>query len=383
VACVAWLLLYTSWVVWPGSSTVVRSDEQVVLYPTFAFASPDRSQLHVLVHGRIFEPEFNDTTIELFLHLVGHLTERYHFKEVTSNPNFRQRFRFFLVDNEGDKYLTVNFAASGNSTIPVPLQNGSHSSGHFKDVVVLSKDTQQKLQRNNDSCIRFSVVAQDGRQFLGSAQLLNDSGISVVSDIDDTIKVTGILNKTELFENSFLRPFKAVKGMSELYQRWRRRFADKDIAFHYVSGSPWQFYEPLRELLDQEDFPAASWHLREFFKDWESFVSLITSPLQFKVHVISSIMRTFPHRAFIFVGDDGEHDPEVYATLAKQFPSRVIHAFIHHVNASSPDSVTSLTVTEAAFQRCKILFENAGLSPSRWTIYSDVEIPSLDEKLAL
>ena len=51
----------------------------------------------------------------------------------------------------------------------------------------------------------------------------------------DTIKDTNILNKTDALLNSFVRPFRPIPGMAEMYNRWNRR---SNTAFHYVSGSP-------------------------------------------------------------------------------------------------------------------------------------------------
>jgi len=36
------------------------------------------------------------------------------------------------------------------------------------------------------------------------------------------------------------------------------------------------------------------------------------------------------------VGDSGEKDPEVYANLAKKFPSQIIHIFIRNVTQHLP-----------------------------------------------
>ena len=34
-------------------------------------------------------------------------------------------------------------------------------------------------------------------------------------------------------------------------------------------------------------------------------------------------MRTFPNIQWILVGDDGQHDPEIYAEFAREFPKNV------------------------------------------------------------
>lgn len=89
----------------------------------------------------------------------------------------------------------------------------------------------------------------DGRVFKGSVQLVSPTGISVVSDIDDTIKETHVLNRHELAANTFLREFRGVPGMADLFRRWA---AGDHIVFHYVSGSPWQLYPALSDFLRRD-----------------------------------------------------------------------------------------------------------------------------------
>jgi Phosphatidate phosphatase APP1, catalytic domain len=53
----------------------------------------------------------------------------------------------------------------------------------------------------------------------------------LVSDIDDTIKVSNVSKKELLLENTFFREFRAVPGMSSLYRRWARQ---RPLILHYV-----------------------------------------------------------------------------------------------------------------------------------------------------
>ena len=42
-----------------------------------------------------------------------------------------------------------------------------------------------------------------------------------------------------------------------------------------------------------------------------------------KQRVIRSIVRMFPYRQFVLVGDSGEKDPEIYGAVARQFPRQI------------------------------------------------------------
>jgi hypothetical protein len=74
------------------------------------------------------------------------------------------------------------------------------------------------------------------------------------------VKISNVMNKRELMANSFMRNFVEVEGMAEVYQSWEKRlfttyfmklsrFADDDIAFHYVTASPYQLYQVLHDWL--------------------------------------------------------------------------------------------------------------------------------------
>ncbi|KAI7891712.1 uncharacterized protein EV154DRAFT_419908 [Mucor mucedo] len=52
-----------------------------------------------------------------------------------------------------------------------------------------------------------------------------------------------------------------------------------------------------------------------------------------KREMIPKILRDFPHRKFILVGDSGEIDPEVFGDIYKEFPDQIIKIFIHDVTS--------------------------------------------------
>ncbi len=74
------------------------------------------------------------------------------------------------------------------------------------------------------------------KTFTCTVYVLARHGISVISDIDDTIKISNVLSKRLLLKHTFYTYFKPVEGMSDLYQKW----SEQKCQFHYVSASPWQ-----------------------------------------------------------------------------------------------------------------------------------------------
>ncbi|KAJ2063350.1 hypothetical protein GGI08_002543 [Coemansia sp. S2] len=177
----------------------------------------------------------------------------------------------------------------------------------------------------------------------GLAHLVEPHGVSVVSDIDDTIKASNITaEKRIVLETVFARPMLAVPGMSELYREWYRLGCE----FHYVSNSPWQLYPSLDEFFHKYKFPPGSAHLRSFDPNDLLSVKNYTGTPQLKSDTIETLFAMFPSRKYVLVGDCGEHDLETYTDLARRFPGRVLRIYIRDVFA--PMSVAAVTTDTAA-----------------------------------
>ncbi len=89
-------------------------------------------------------------------------------------------------------------------------------------------------------------------------------GLSVISDVDDTIKVTQIpAGSSTVIRNTFLRPFVAAPENGDALSAVEGR------SFHYVSGSPWQLYEPLSQFAEGPDgqYPRGTWHMKTVTKN--------------------------------------------------------------------------------------------------------------------
>src|SRR5690606_891085 len=216
--------------------------------------------------------------------------------------------RWFLVDNERGKRVPVRV---GGTAAVLPATSPD---GHARTQVRIAAPAGQQW-------VTVEARARDGRRFLGRAQLVPPRGVSVVSDIDDTIKVTEVLGgKRRVLERTFLEPFEPVRGMAPRYDAWRRGGA----VFHYVSASPWHLYPLLSEFLGAHGFPAGTFHLRSFrVKDSTRF-ELLRSSRGRKLAAIGELLARYPGRRFVLVGDSGESDPEIYGELARRHPRQVV-----------------------------------------------------------
>ena len=92
-------------------------------------------------------------------------------------------------------------------------------------------DYEIKINKSNDD-----TRLQNCETFNCTIYVLGIYGVSIISDIDDTIKVTNVHSKSALLKCTFYDCFKPVDGMNDLYQKWSKQ----KCQFHYVSASPWQ-----------------------------------------------------------------------------------------------------------------------------------------------
>lgn len=304
----------------------LKSDERVVLYP--ALASPTAKGWELELHGIVFEPERRRLMVGTLRQALGIDEEWLTAAEVAI---FNERCRYFLVDHERGKKLT---ATMGGESLTFGT---SAADGHFRLRHVWMTNASRLLPTPTNGALAASVLIQsaDRRTVPLEIHLLEDQGLSVVSDIDDTIKISNVLDKSALLENTFCRPFKPVDGMAAVYRGWE---AAHGARFHYVTASPWQLYAPLSDFTRSNGFPAGTWHMKDFRVKDRSVLELFKSPERYKPGVIEPMLRRFSTRQFVLVGDSGEKDPEIYGALARKHPGRIRHIFIRDVTGEGTES---------------------------------------------
>jgi phosphatidate phosphatase APP1 len=329
---------------------------EIICYPTYGYKKDGawRIPMRVWMH----------TTRSLLGHPITSLM-------IDHSANFEDRIADLNADNERGQKVCFTFDADTASTYQVDGDPPTDDQGLIVGDITLDADEAKNLlalQKSQNGWLSYKAVA-GGVSSPGLVQLLEskDGAVSVVSDIDDTIKITEIPAGTEIvLRNTFRRDFVAVPEMAQIY---RAMYQDPtNASFHYVSGGPWQLYRPLAEfLIKQEGFPAGSFQMRTVNRKFSAagFVSdlkllvedgfSLSAPSreatrQHKVDRITELMTNLPERQFYLFGDSGELDPEAYDEIRKKFPARVKEIIIRDVvNAAldKPPRLTNMTVRHA------------------------------------
>jgi len=214
----------------------LKADEQVLFFPSAAMQVAE-GKWEVPIHHWVFEKEENSISRKFSQAVFSELIEGFDVSEEKANSAlFRDRLAWFLVDNERNKEVNIEFAGD-----KYELQL-TESNGHG------NTDIQFNNKLLPGSWLKYKPMDQGEAKvvFSGEVQLIPETGLTVISDLDDTIKISNVLDKKALIRNTFVEPYKVAKGMPEYYQR-----LDKQGAyFHYVSASPWQIYPSLKPFMD-------------------------------------------------------------------------------------------------------------------------------------
>lgn len=160
----------------------------------------------------------------------------------------------------------------------------------------------------------------------------NNVRYGIISDIDDTILVTGVVSRLKwrlLFNTLFLNPAKrkTFKNASRFY----RRLVNDCNPIFYISNSPWNLYDYLKIYLQRQEFPPGYILLRDYnifspkAKDLEK---------QNKYIEIIKSLQACPALSFILIGDAGEVDTDIYLRIAEKHPDRVKAIYIRSVKST-------------------------------------------------
>jgi phosphatidate phosphatase APP1 len=175
-----------------------------------------------------------------------------------------------------------------------------------------------------------------------------DAEYGIISDIDDTIiqtSATDILamSRTVFLKNARTRlPF---AGVSEFYKALQLgRNGKRNNPFFYVSSSPWNMYDLLKDFLDLNQIPAGPLLLRDFGLQDNKFIS--SGHMGHKFKEIENILLTYPLLNFVLIGDSGQEDPKIYKEVVNKFPGRILAIYIRDVQLANREKIALDISTE-------------------------------------
>ncbi|KAL2263340.1 hypothetical protein VTK26DRAFT_7220 [Humicola hyalothermophila] len=230
-----------------------------------------------------------------------------------ANANLMARLGPFMTTPLVQKPITIFFYNDEQSRSHTVLTDDS---GHFSTRVALEFVP-----------THVRVLANENISAVKPVQIIESKGVSLISDIDDTIKRSNIwMGAREIFRNTFVRDLGdlTVDGVRE----WYHAMHELGVKLHYCSNSPWQLFPVLATFFHTAGLPQGSIHL----KHYSGMLQGIFEPVaERKKGTLEAILRDFPERKFLLIGDSGEADLEVYTELVVANPGRILAVFIRDV----------------------------------------------------
>ncbi|KAK0626923.1 hypothetical protein B0T14DRAFT_122461 [Immersiella caudata] len=319
----------------------------------------DNGEWSVFVHGNVYKvPDISEGTLNNLADgfLIG--TEM---DEIPPNAQRQARnmTASIFVVQQGEVNVTIDFvagdnggggtergvieAAGGSQMIQVPDETTDQ--GDFAGWLKMENTTGPNggylLRGNETNKIQtLEMHAQGTDSGNATAYLVPPRGTTIISDIDDILRVTKIWDPEEGVLNSFTRPFIPWLNMPELYAEWARTV--DDLHFHYLTTTPEQATRNYMEFTFAT-YPLGSFDTRPLnFSD-------VTATLSIRKHLLDCIFETFPRRKFILVGDTSNSDVmKAYPQLAKDHPNTVQCIWLR--NTSSTDYTYRFPYNTSGFE---------------------------------
>jgi phosphatidate phosphatase APP1 len=157
-----------------------------------------------------------------------------------------------------------------------------------------------------------------------------DTTLGLLSDIDDTVMVTALPRPLLAAWNTFVLDEHArtpVAGMSVLYERIVRAHPGAPVV--YLSTGAWNVAPTLTRFLSRNLYPAGALLLT----DWgPTHDRLFRSGKEHKRTNLARLATDFPDLRWVLVGDDGQHDEELYGEFARAHPECVAAVCIRQLS---------------------------------------------------
>ncbi|NYF58210.1 App1 family protein [Micromonospora purpureochromogenes] len=179
------------------------------------------------------------------------------------------------------------------------------------------------------SSVRLSVADAEPAEAL--VRILDpEVRFGIISDIDDTVMVTALPRPLLAAWNTFVldeHARAAVPGMAVLYERLAT--AHPGAPVFYLSTGAWNVAPTLTRFLSRHLYPAGPLLLTDWGPTADRW---FRSGREHKRATLARLAREFPEVRWLLIGDDGQHDQEIYREFAAAHPDNVAGVAIRRLS---------------------------------------------------
>ncbi|MCQ2000547.1 App1 family protein [Arthrobacter zhaoxinii] len=174
--------------------------------------------------------------------------------------------------------------------------------------------------------------SEDGEETTAPIYVVDPAAeVGVVSDIDDTIMVTALPRPMLAAWNTFVLDEHArtpTPGMSVMMDRLARENPVGPVL--YLSTGAWNVAATLTRFITRNLYPAGPLLLTDWGPTTDRW---FRSGQAHKRTQLERLAQEFPDIKWLLIGDNGQHDEEIYADFAKRHPENVRAIAIRQLSA--------------------------------------------------
>ena len=190
-----------------------RDHEEMMLFPNVGFQRKE-GDWRLNLHGWRFQAskknkllgESSSAAAQRIARLLATSEQAVYYNDTFQ----RDRLKPFMVVDETNEKIDIMIGSKHNYTTK------TDGEGQFRTSFIIPNADVQELKKTlkNDQVITYKAVGDNADVWEGKIHLLERQGLSVISDIDDTIKISEVLDKIRLVANTFIHGFRVVEGKS-------------------------------------------------------------------------------------------------------------------------------------------------------------------------
>lgn len=158
------------------------------------------------------------------------------------------------------------------------------------------------------------------------------ANFGIVSDIDDTVMVTALPRPLLALWNTLVLSERArtpTPGMAVMLDRVMARNPDAPIL--YLSTGAWNVAPALARFLARNLYPDGVLLLTDWGPTRQHW---FRSGPEHKLRNLTRLAQEFPDVRWLLIGDDGQHDPAIYAEFSRNHPDQTAAVAIRQLSPS-------------------------------------------------
>ncbi|KAI4134844.1 MAG: hypothetical protein LQ347_001183 [Umbilicaria vellea] len=313
-------------------SSLGLNENQIAALPTQVLNIPGYGNWtdqgwNLRFHGNVYkQPNISESKLDVLVNifLIGTSVQALPPSQASQARNLTAEI---FILQQGNQNVTFSIAptagSSGNQIIKLPTPTTPE--GDFDSFLPISNNG---FEAGNDTnqVQQLSVSVQGAPISNATAYLVPPKGLTIISDIDDILRITKIYEPVEGLLNTFARPFKPWLNMPSIYANWSAHIPN--FHFHYLTTTPEQITRSYVDFI-YNTYPGGSFDTRPLnFSD-------VSATLRIRKFLLKKAFQTYPDRKFILIADTSNSDVmRNYPAMVRKFPGQVQCIFLRNTSAT-------------------------------------------------